>query len=91
MHQNKFKELPMRLACIAVLVLLAASQIKASDDKDASVYGGTIYPITIENCGLNFTYNAPPQRVVTLHQVPSSSKCVTSFFFIKNLLPSLFF
>ncbi|GFH39130.1 ABC transporter substrate-binding protein [Streptomyces pacificus] len=36
--------------------------------KDTASKGATSYPLTLENCGLDVTYEAAPERVVTLNQ-----------------------
>ncbi len=51
----------MMLAQLAVVLLLAAAATAVTAQKG--------YPVTIENCGLKYTYTSTPGRAVTLHQV----------------------
>eukprot|EP00798_Chlamydomonas_sp_ICE-L_P021272 gene21272-28193_t len=50
----------MMLVQIAATVLLLATAAPAIAQKG--------YPVTINNCGLKYTYTSTPSRVVTLHQ-----------------------
>ncbi|GHC98708.1 ABC transporter substrate-binding protein [Zhihengliuella salsuginis] len=62
-------------AAIAATLALAATGCGASEPVDepsasaaAGGEGSTEYPLTIENCGVEVTLDAPPERVVSLDQ-----------------------
>ncbi|MDT0308842.1 ABC transporter substrate-binding protein [Streptomyces sp. DSM 44917] len=69
--------LPRALAAAllaAVLALLAACGSGGRDGGDPGRSGGPAaagFPVTVENCGVSTTYEAPPERVVTIHQHPA--------------------
>ncbi|MEU9336978.1 ABC transporter substrate-binding protein [Streptomyces sp. NPDC048290] len=65
-----------RLAAALALsaVLLAAGCGGSGDPAGAagpSAAPADGFPLTVENCGVRTTYDAPPERVVTIHQHPA--------------------
>ncbi|MYC71225.1 MAG: ABC transporter substrate-binding protein [Gemmatimonadetes bacterium] len=52
----------------AVLSAPAAAESTAEDATDAAESLKTEYPLTIDNCGLTYTYDAPPERGITMNQ-----------------------
>ncbi|MEV7283470.1 ABC transporter substrate-binding protein [Streptomyces sp. NPDC093252] len=70
--------MPARVAALALsAVLLAtgcgASGEQATDPKPSGTSAASAagFPLTVENCGVTTTYDAPPERVVTIHQHPA--------------------
>ncbi|WP_026876036.1 ABC transporter substrate-binding protein [Jiangella gansuensis] len=65
---------------VVALALLAAAcgadaAGTADDTSDAGATvdaagGGTTYPLTVQNCGVDVTFDAPPERVVMLESAP---------------------
>ncbi|MET8825624.1 ABC transporter substrate-binding protein [Streptomyces sp. NPDC004610] len=66
----------VRVTALALSAMLLAAGCGASDDPaaDDPKPSGTKaagFPLTVENCGVSTTYDAPPERVVTIHQHPA--------------------
>ncbi|MTV27699.1 ABC transporter substrate-binding protein [Nitriliruptoraceae bacterium ZYF776] len=70
------------LAAVVAVALAAAAcggegpTADGGDDAEgeaAVAEGGVDYPLTIENCGTEITFEAPPERVFLLHSAPVSS------------------
>lgn len=62
----------MLTAVLALGLLATACGTGDRDDLDdaAATGGGAQYPLTIENCGVDVTFDAPPERVVLLESAP---------------------
>ncbi len=62
-------------AAVLSVVLLAAgcgaSADGAARDPKAAAAAHEGFPVTVDNCGVKTTYEAPPRRVVTIHQHPA--------------------
>lgn len=52
---------------LGTLVACGASE-EVTDSTAATTDGGTVYPLTLDNCGETVTVDAPPSRVVSLDQ-----------------------
>ncbi|MFE4663533.1 ABC transporter substrate-binding protein [Streptomyces sp. NPDC056716] len=65
----------LRAAALALSAALLAAGCGSSGDSgadpkaSAAPAGG--FPVTVDNCGVSTTYDAPPERVVTIHQHPA--------------------
>ncbi|QNP66896.1 ABC transporter substrate-binding protein [Streptomyces genisteinicus] len=57
-------------ALSAVLLTGCGGPDRAGQDKPAATAADG-FPLTVENCGVRTTYDAPPSRVVTIHQHPA--------------------
>ncbi|SDT24357.1 ABC transporter substrate-binding protein [Jiangella sp. DSM 45060] len=55
---------------IAALVLLATAACGAGDDTGEAAATAGDYPVTVDNCGVDVTFDAPPERVVLLESAP---------------------
>lgn len=69
-HVPRWSRIVPVFACTALL--LAGCGGSDTSDVDAAVdlaeVGPTTYPLTIENCGEQVTFDGPPQRAVSLYQ-----------------------
>ncbi|MFB7253644.1 ABC transporter substrate-binding protein [Streptomyces nojiriensis] len=56
------------LLAVAAVLLVPACGGKAQDHTAASEPGAEGFPVTVSNCGVESTYQRPPQRAVSLNQ-----------------------
>ncbi|MXX36547.1 MAG: ABC transporter substrate-binding protein [Gemmatimonadetes bacterium] len=81
----------------AVLSAPAAAESTAEAATDAAESLKTEYPLTIDNCGLTYTYDAPPERGITMNQASTevmlvlglADKMVGTAYMDDEILPSL--
>ncbi|SDU67812.1 ABC transporter substrate-binding protein [Jiangella alkaliphila] len=59
------------LPAAVALVLLAAACGTDDDTTEAAATAGD-HPVTVENCGVDVTFDAPPERVVLLESAPAT-------------------
>lgn len=64
---------PIALATAALLLAAACGDSDGTDDSAAETTtteagGAAAFPVTIENCGIETTYEAPPQRAAVIFQ-----------------------
>ncbi|MCI0385584.1 ABC transporter substrate-binding protein [Streptomyces sp. CNQ085] len=68
------RRVPRTAAAALSAVLLAAgcgSSGDASRGREAASAPAEGFPVTVDNCGAETTYDRPPSRVVTIHQHPA--------------------
>ncbi|PZF85902.1 ABC transporter substrate-binding protein [Jiangella anatolica] len=54
---------------VAVALVLVAAACGSDDTRETAATSGG-YPVTVENCGVDVTFDAPPERVVLLESAP---------------------
>ncbi|MFE7813995.1 ABC transporter substrate-binding protein [Streptomyces sp. NPDC057433] len=72
---RKRRSLRTTAAAVALSAVLLTAGCGSSDDgtgdAGATAAAAEGFPVTIDNCGVRTTYDAPPSRVVTVHQHPA--------------------
>ncbi|MFE2759575.1 ABC transporter substrate-binding protein [Streptomyces halstedii] len=73
---SRSRRRPLRAVGVAVALsatLLAGCGTSpgAGEEKSAAAAPAKGFPVTVDNCGTRTTYDAPPSRVVTIHQHPA--------------------
>ncbi len=62
---------PRLLGLLGLLLLLSACAETTDEVVEAEAHGGDdAFPLTVENCGREFTLEEPPERILLLHSAP---------------------
>ncbi|MFJ8076602.1 ABC transporter substrate-binding protein [Streptomyces sp. NPDC096176] len=70
-RRHALRAMGAAVALSATLLAGCAASERTGDKKPAASPVAQGFPVTIDNCGTRTTYDAPPSRVVTIHQHPA--------------------